>query len=222
MAPPTTASAQPSAPAQPPAPRPRGQPRRKQNDDAAYAGPSSAGAKRLAAESVDGDGRAKRKRVDALLPPTSMHTHAHTVRVDGETKPPMVDFSTLPSDALHRYLIHYELMPQVFPSPLTVHDPSPPSMLLQLYRSTLHAPSPPRAVTPANRPRRESREQSRRRSSRALEETQVRTPILADVREVDGMLATIAQRHFEEHVVKEVDTLALFMCAVKAKEHLPG
>lgn len=43
------------------------------------------------------------------------------------------------------------------------------------------------------------------------------TPILADVGEVHKVLAQIAQRHFHEHQVKEVDTLASFMYAVKAK-----
>lgn len=42
-------------------------------------------------------------------------------------------------------------------------------------------------------------------------------PLYSDLSEVDGMLATIAERHFREQEVKEVDTLAAFMCAVKAK-----
>lgn len=31
------------------------------------------------------------------------------------------------------------------------------------------------------------------------------------------MLAHVVEKHFREHAVKEVDTLASFMCAVKAK-----
>lgn len=42
-------------------------------------------------------------------------------------------------------------------------------------------------------------------------------PLLADVQEIHGVLASIASRHFKESSVKEVDTLASFMCAVKAK-----
>ena len=42
-------------------------------------------------------------------------------------------------------------------------------------------------------------------------------PLHSDVSEVGGVLATIAARHFREQEVKEVDTLAAFMCAVKAK-----
>lgn len=42
-------------------------------------------------------------------------------------------------------------------------------------------------------------------------------PVLADVGEIHSVLASIAQRHFKESSVKEVDTLASFMCAVKAR-----
>ena len=45
----------------------------------------------------------------------------------------------------------------------------------------------------------------------------MRTPVLADVGEVQNVLASIAQRHFESQIVKEVDSLASFMCAVKGK-----
>ena len=44
-----------------------------------------------------------------------------------------------------------------------------------------------------------------------------RTSILADIEDVHGVLATIAQRHFDEQVVKEIDTLASFMCTVRVK-----
>lgn len=42
-------------------------------------------------------------------------------------------------------------------------------------------------------------------------------PVLADVEEIHGVLASIASRHFKESSVKEAETLASFMCAVKAK-----
>jgi hypothetical protein len=128
-----------------------------------------------------------------------------------------MDFSTLPVEALHRYLAQYDLIPAVHPSPLSVHDPPPPPSLLGPIRGSSRGASPPAVTTPANRPRRQSREQSRRRSSRLLEEGRARTPVLADVAEVQSVLASIAQRHFESQVVKEVDSLASFMCAVKGR-----
>ena len=78
-------------------------------------------------------------------------------------------------------------------------------------------------TTPANRPRRsrESKEASRRRSTRLLEEEaraeMERAPVLNDVREIHGVLATLATRHFRETSFREVETLSAFMCAVKAR-----
>ena len=42
-------------------------------------------------------------------------------------------------------------------------------------------------------------------------------PVYGDIAEVNGVLAGIAERHFREVEVREVDTLAAFMCAVKAR-----
>lgn len=42
-------------------------------------------------------------------------------------------------------------------------------------------------------------------------------PILADLDELHTVLAKVAERHFREHTVKEVDALSTFMCAVRAK-----
>jgi hypothetical protein len=129
-----------------------------------------------------------------------------------------MDFSTLPVDAVHRYLAQYDLIPAVHPSPLSAHDPPAPPSLLEPIGESSRGPSPPAVNTLANRPRREQREQNRRRSSRLLEEEgRVRTPVLADVAEVESVLAGIAQRHFEGQVVKELDNLASFMCAVKGR-----
>jgi hypothetical protein len=131
-----------------------------------------------------------------------------------------MDFSTLPVEALHRYLAQYDLIPAVYPSPLSANDPPAPPSLLEPNRSSSRVPSPPAVITAANRPRREPRDQNqnRRRSSRLLEEEgRSRTPVLADVAEVQSVLANIAQRHFETQVVKEVDSLASFMCAVKGR-----
>ena len=60
-------------------------------------------------------------------------------------------------------------------------------------------------------------------SSRLLTDDaqQYRDPIIADASELHGVLAQLASKHCREYAVKEVDTLAAFMCAVKAKgEHL--
>ncbi|KAH9177008.1 hypothetical protein EDB89DRAFT_2112457 [Lactarius sanguifluus] len=158
----------------------------------------------------------------SIIPTTGAVSGGRTRRYPSINASSM-DFTTLPTEALHRYLVQYDLIPMVHPSPLTVHDPPPPPSLLEsTTRSSSRGVSPP-VTTPANRPRRESREQSRRRSSRLLEEeVRMRTPVLADVGEVQNVLASIAQRHFESQVVKEVDSLASFMCAVKGKVTLTG
>ncbi|THH12828.1 hypothetical protein EW146_g7322 [Bondarzewia mesenterica] len=194
--------------------RSRNQARRRQNDDAAYMGPSSAGGKRQAGDKAEGEPRVKRKRVDAAA---TGHIGASAQGRRGsedERRASIIDFGTLPKEALHRYLNQYDLIPHVYPSPLTALDPPPPSSLLQGPRSASRGLSPAVSITPANRPRRGSREQSRRRSSRlAEEEVPRRTPILGDVGDVERVLATIAQAHFESNVVKEGDTLAAFMGA---------
>ena len=143
-----------------------------------------------------------------------------------------IDFTALPTDALHRYLAHFDLIPDLDPSPLSIEDPGPPSGLLR-PRNTLaphgHAlrqgstASPGPTGTSGNRARREPGG-NRRRSTRLVEEERVPAPppVYGDVGEVDGMLAAIAERHFREQEVKEVDTLAAFMCAVQAKgEYAP-
>ena len=124
----------------------------------------------------------------------------------------------MPMDVLYRYLSHYDLVPPVYPSPLTGEDPAPPSSLLNDMRHRSPTPNL-QGTTPANRPRRESKEQSRRRSSRLAEEEVIyRTPVLADVDEVHRVLAGIAERHFREEVRGvEVDILASFMCKVRGR-----
>lgn len=129
-----------------------------------------------------------------------------------------IEFKSLPATTLYGYIAHFELIPAVFPSPLSAGDPPPPAYLLDPLRNGSRTSSPLPSATPANRPRRESKDQSRRRSSRLLDdEFRNRTPILADVHEFNDVLAAIAEKHFRETNVKEVDTLASFMCTVKAK-----
>jgi len=129
----------------------------------------------------------------------------------------------MPIHVLQRYLIQFNIVPIVYPSPLSPEDPPAPSTLADPHRQFSRPPSPP-ALTPANRPRREPREaQNRRRSSRLLEEEiRTRAPILSDKVELHRVLATIVEKHFRETTPisgrEEVDMLASFMCAVeKAK-----
>ena len=145
-----------------------------------------------------------------------LHNHdLSTMEIDTGHILRQMDFSTLPVEALHRYLVQYDLIPAVYPSPLSIHDPPPPPSLLGPIRGSSRGPSPPAVTTPANRPRREQR--SRRSSQLLDEEGRARTPVLADVAEVQSVLASIAQRHFEGQVVKEVDSLASFMCSVRGR-----
>jgi hypothetical protein len=127
----------------------------------------------------------------------------------------------MPPEALYRYLAHYDIIPRVHPSPLGPDDPSPPAWLL--HPELVSARQSPPPVTAANRPRRDPKESSRRRASRALAEEELapRDPVLADKQELHIVLADMAQRHFRDAHVKEVDTLAAFMCTVKAKRAPP-
>ncbi|KAL1940689.1 hypothetical protein VTO73DRAFT_8124 [Trametes versicolor] len=218
------------------APRARGQNTRKravQADDAAYH--AAAGTKRAAPERADGDReRTKRKRVDASGGSAGSQVNAgHSGNVgEKEDRVSLIDFTALPTDALHRYLAHFDLIPDLDPSPLSIEDPGPPSSLLKakshvplhghsLRQASTASPGPVPTGTAANRPRRDPGA-NRRRSSRLVEDERFPAPppVYGDIAEVDGVLAAIAERHFREQEVKEVDTLAAFMCAVQAKARL--
>ncbi|KAI0771050.1 hypothetical protein BD413DRAFT_604706 [Trametes elegans] len=220
-----------------PAPRARAQNSRKraaQADDAAYH--AAVGTKRSAGDRADGDReRTKRKRVDASGSAAATAAHANAggnANTDKDERVSLIDFTSLPTDALHRYLTHFDLIPDLDPSPLSVEDPGPPSSLLRprshvpphghaLRQTSTASPGPP-PMTAANRPRRDPGA-NRRRSTRLVEEERLPAPppVYGDIAEVDGMLAAIAERHFREQEVKEVDTLAAFMCAVQAKGVCP-
>ncbi|KAF8973793.1 hypothetical protein BDZ97DRAFT_1900577 [Flammula alnicola] len=212
--------------------RSRTQARKKVNDDAAYFGPpasvaGSSGTKRQAADKAEGEPRVKRKRVEMS------HVTTNNGKKDvAESEPRkslaclfergvrQVEFHKMSTSMLHRYMIQFDILPGVYPSPLSAEDPPAPSSLADPQSQHSRPPSPP-ALTPANRPRRDPKEaHSRRRSSRLLEEeTRTRTPILADIEELHGVLASIVERHFREMTSingrEEVDTLAAFMCAVE-------
>lgn len=238
MAPPPT-SAMANGSSQPAATTTRARPqaRRKLNvtaDDAAYHGvlPGSAGTKRAAVEKPEGEPRVKRKRVEASGTAgvsgvaTSGGRKAADKGQEVERKC-LVDFTKLPLEALYRYLIEYDIVPDLDPLPTTAYDPPPPSSLLKprAQRGSTASPAPQLPPTPANRPRRElSASTSRRRSSRLLDDDRRPsvTPVLADVGEVHRTLAQIAERHFREHQIKNLDVVGTFTYAVKAKARMRG
>ncbi|TDL28946.1 hypothetical protein BD410DRAFT_253884 [Rickenella mellea] len=218
--------------------RPRPQARRKPVDDGLY-GEVTSGGKRAAHERAEGEPRVKRKRVEHVSNASVYLQTGLQAQQNGENASPsspsssltptaigeQVQFDALPTAALYRYMIHYDLVPPIYPSPLSAEDPPAPSALLEQMgsRGASPAASGPMA-TPANRPRRGPRESnlkdnSRRRSSRLVsEEMRGQVAVLSDVGEVHKVLASIAGRHFRTcGGVKEVDTLAGFMCAVKGR-----
>jgi hypothetical protein len=163
---------------------------------------------------------------------------------------------------LHEYLLRFDLVPSIFPSPLSVMDPPAPSMLLAdededdeedmmahddeddhnpmrmagpPSPASSRTPTPP--ATPANlRARRELPGSSahRRRHSRLSDtddslsttsskrrRSRARTPILADVGDVQAVLAAIAQRHFQDQHLAEGDALSSFMAKLKRRRACP-
>lgn len=139
-----------------------------------------------------------------------------------------VDFSAIPIEMLNAYLNKYDIVPSIYPSPASVLDPPPPAHLVNppMYmRRSLSPPLSSAGITPANRPRRDpakaKADQSRRRSSRLLEEglgwRDRRSPILADACEAHGAIATIVQRHYDQQVIRESDAITQFVHAVRVK-----
>lgn len=154
----------------------------------------------------------KRKRLD---PASAAARRAEKAEADEEDEKSIVDFNKLPTATLHRYLSHFNLTPFIYPSQLTSTPPPAPSILLDPTRQTSRGLSPLAITTSASRPRRDPKNQSRRRSSRLLEESEPRVPILADVADVHSVLATLVDKHFQEYVTNEIDTLASFMVKTK-------
>ncbi|KAG1725563.1 uncharacterized protein EDB91DRAFT_1062125 [Suillus paluster] len=191
--------------------RSRPQARKKPNDDAAYFGVT--GTKRQAADRAEGEPRVKRKRVEHG---TAVSRRAEKANTDNDLKS-STDFKNMPTAGLYRYLSHFNLIPPVYPSPLTAADPPSPDSLLDPVRQNPRGVSPFAIPPSGNRSRRDPKDQNRRRSSRLLEENECRTPILADVAEFQAVLVAIAERHFQDHMVSEIDTLASFMVKTSTK-----
>ncbi|VDC01982.1 unnamed protein product [Peniophora sp. CBMAI 1063] len=142
----------------------------------------------------DHDQRVKRiKRDDGLPYPPPQASASNSTRQSS------IDFVSLPTAALHRYLVLHDLVPYVHPNPLSPRDPHAPAALLSTRTR--------RSTTPDN---------GRRRSARNTEDDALwaRAPILADAQDVHEMLAQICARHANENAVREVDTIAAFSAAV--------
>ncbi len=129
---------------------------------------------------------------------------------------------------LNAYLNKYDIVPPIYPSPASVLDPPPPTQLINPPMYMRHSLSPPLSsggITPANRPRRDPAkakvDQSRRRSSRLLEEglgwRDRRSPILADACEAHAAIATIVRRHYDQQGIRESDAITQFVHAVRVK-----
>lgn len=204
-------------------------------DDSPFIGPS-AGTKR-GGDKVEGavEPRAKRKRVE---PQTGGLPGAFPKKTSAEGEPAsalvrplpaaartpptrcaQVDFAAMPVDALLRYLAQADAVPPLHPSLCSAENPPLPSSLLNPQATAPRAPSPAPTSTPANRPRRDVKDASRRRSSRLLEEEERsrRAPVLADAQAVHAVFATLAERQFEKEIVREADAMQQFLLAVKPR-----
>lgn len=212
--------------------RSRPQARKKPSDDAAYLGPPSTTTKRHATDRAEGEPRLKRKRVD---PTTSLARRADKAAHDDDDddRSSLVNFTRLSTATLHRYLAHFNIVPAVYPSPLTAANPQTPWSLVHPVgvRQSSRALSPPAVLStrqrrdPSDQPlhpqgQSQSLPHSRRRSSRLLEEHEPRTPVLADRAELHTVLASMVARHFHGYAVNEIDTLASFMVKTKSEHGL--
>ncbi|KAF7319836.1 hypothetical protein MKEN_00766700 [Mycena kentingensis (nom. inval.)] len=192
-----------------------------QHDDAAYFSalpPSSSGTKRHAADRAEGEPRVKRKRtqVDHNAAIAMAASRANEEGRSSLVSPAELSLTDIPT-VLYRYLSHFDLVPPVYPSPMTAEDPPAPASLDRQQQTSSRAPSPSHMPTPANRSRRESYPQGRTRSTRLLDDDP-RQPIMADTDELHAVLAGIAERHFSELPgfgrQDEVEVLAAFMLQI--------
>ncbi|KAF9258294.1 hypothetical protein L218DRAFT_964661 [Marasmius fiardii PR-910] len=214
--------------------------RKRAHDDASYISTNPSHHKKQQNQpadfvSMNNDSRAaKRKRIDP-----SEHDHAGLQERGGIS---LIDFPSLPSPFIHRYLNHFDLVPTIRPIPTSAEDPPPPYTFLNPHHY-IHPPSrpgSPTSATPANRPRRTVASRSASTPTGQIP-IPARTPILADVAELHAVLATLAERHFKSMYTggsgmgggiesigmgisgrEEVDTLAAFMCAVENGQRGPG
>ncbi|KAG8999397.1 hypothetical protein FRB90_012083 [Tulasnella sp. 427] len=199
----------------------------------------------------------KRKRVESaqvttgmgdMGPPTNSRPTKGQTAVSGlvshqETPAPgegeeraLFDLSTLPLECLRKYMLRYELVPPMYPSPHTHHTPPLPSFLVNPPPPPPpRSQSPPSQTTLANRPRRDLAKSSRR-STRLAEDEQFQAiyagvketrgpPIRHDLWDMEKACADIAQRHWDERNVRESEVVEEFIWSIRSKRryeiHVP-
>ena len=124
----------------------------------------------------------------------------------------------LPTTALHKYIIKWDLFPLIQPGPYSIEPPPPPSSLLVAPRAS--SPSAAAAVRRVQLSRDPQASQTLRRSSRFqddLEASLGKDAVLADVVAVHDILAAICQRHWEQQPAKETDAVVHFLHAIRVR-----
>ncbi|KAG7100101.1 hypothetical protein E1B28_001881 [Marasmius oreades] len=219
--------------------RARQNPRKRAHDDASYisTNPNQIHKKQQnqtsGVVSMDSEPRAaKRKRM------VTSQTDLSGLQQRGGSS--LIDFTSFPSPFIHHYLNHFDLVPLIRPIPTSTEHPPPPYTLLNphqyQYPYQYQYQNPYQHIHPPSS-----------RLSRSTASAQIpiptRTPILADVAELHGVLATLVERHFINSMYtggggggggvgddsskgisgrEEVDTLVAFMCAVENGQRGPG
>lgn len=147
---------------------------------------------------------------------------------EGEEKP-VFDLSTLPLECLRKYIIRYDLVPPMYPSPHTHHTPPlPPHLVNPPPPPPPRSQSPPSQLTPANRPRRDLTKSSRR-STRLAEDEQLQAiyagvkethgpPIRHDLWDMEKACSDIAQRHWDDNRnIRESEIVDEFFWSIRSK-----
>ncbi|KAG8908066.1 hypothetical protein FRB99_000510 [Tulasnella sp. 403] len=198
------------------------------------------------------NGSTKRKRVDQngaaeMITPSSANAKTKvgpnaSTNASNETEENRItfDFTTLPADALRKYILRYDLVPPMYPNPDSHYTPPLPQYLVNpppppAPRSVSPVPAPGSSyLNPANRSRRDpkvratSSSYNGRRSSRLLEDEQNQAiyagvkekhgnPILNDLLDTEKALAEIAKRHWEKVVLPEGEVLTSFSWRLRNK-----
>ncbi|KAK1221445.1 hypothetical protein PQX77_015752 [Marasmius sp. AFHP31] len=207
--------------------------RKRGHDDASYISTNAGHHKKqhnqpgVAATMEDATRGAKRKRMDTDIDPNFLD----------QARISLIDFPSLPAPFIHRYLNHFDLVPAIRPLPITAEVPPPPYTLLNPHQYYVpDSPSRQPSPTPANRPRRNLATRSTSTPTGQIP-LPTRAPILADVAELNVVLAKLVENHFRTAYGgggdgghsgvnisgrEEVDTLAAFMCAVENGQRAPG
>ena len=141
---------------------------------------------------------------------------------------------------MHQYLVQFDITPMLHPSPISALSPPPPETLLDPQPGQpikFHSPTTT-VTTPAdhnahhrvadpNRPTPQQQQHDHSifsaRHYRSVDDDEDsagppsshRTATLADIADLDIVLARIAERHFRDESVHDLDTLATFHALVK-------